>query len=49
MPIFLGHLMKILTQVVLIPVAQKALTYFFYKIDQHEKKKLEKLEKKEMK
>jgi hypothetical protein len=38
MPIFLGHLMKILTQVVLIPVAQKAVALFIKKIEEHDKK-----------
>lgn len=38
MPIFIGHLLKILTQVVLLPIAQKAASYFINKIENHEKK-----------
>ena len=38
----IGNIMKILTQVVLVPLAQKALNYFFYKLEQHDKKIQEK-------
>jgi len=38
MPIFLGHILKVLTQVVLLPIAQKAVELFIRKMEEHDKK-----------
>lgn len=38
MPIFLGHILKIVTQVVLLPIAQKAVELFLRKMEEHDKK-----------
>ena len=38
MPIFLGHILKIVTQVVLLPIAQKAVELFLKKMEEHDKK-----------
>lgn len=45
MPLLIGHLLKILTQAILLPVATKAASYFVNKIEAHEKKVEEKLKK----
>jgi hypothetical protein len=45
MPILIGHLLKIITQAVLLPIAEKAFDYFTNKIEQHEKKVKAKTEK----
>lgn len=48
MPILLGHILKIVTQAILLPIAQKAAEYFIKKIENHDKKVQEKSEKKKI-